>query len=315
MTYSATQLQLTQVLQQLYRRIGGKTTLLTGVTGGSETTTAIDTKLARDLGNSNRDDYFNGGAFIVIEDAGGSNAAPEGEFTLISDYVATTTLLTLSPALSSGLASGDRVLICTPDFPLYDVIEQVNDALRTLTETPRFDTSITTAANQTEYTLPAAVKGGRILNVEIQGITTDANDNRWRPVPRSSWEEWFAAAGSAGVIRLPQFAQDYTIRLTYQKWHPRVDAYDSPIDEFYHPELVHAAVMTQVLQWRNDADRASGVAANPELVGLEQKAWSQLDRARILHPVSVPQMQVRGFPHWTPGHIRDDDEFKPIPLP
>lgn len=312
--YSATQLQLTHVLQQFFRRVGGKVTLLTGVTGGSETTTAIDTKLVRDLGNSNRDDYYNGGAFIVIEDAGGANAAPEGQVTLISDYVASTTTFTLSPALSSGLASGDRVIICTPDFPLYDVIEQVNDALRTLTETPRFDSSITTVANQTEYTLPVALKGARILKVEVQGITSDSDSNRWRELPRTQWEEWFANAGSTGLLYITQLASGYTIRITYQKWHPRVDAYDDPIDEFYHPDLVHAVVMSQVLQWRNDADRASGTSANPELVALEQKAWSQVDRARVVHPVIVPVMkQIKGFPHWNAGLA--DDEFKPIPLP
>src|SRR5688572_17715489 len=125
MTYSATANQLTHVLQQLFRRIGGKVTL---ATSGS-TTTAVDTKLADELADGNEDDLFNGGTLLVLEDAGGLSAAPEGEFSRITDYVAGSQTLTFSPAMTAAPASGDRIIIVPPDFPLYDMIEIVNDAL------------------------------------------------------------------------------------------------------------------------------------------------------------------------------------------
>jgi len=298
MAYSATQPQLTHILQQLYRRLGGKVTL---ATGGS-TTTVIDTKLAEELADSNEDDIYNGGTVIVIEDAGGAAAAPEGEFSRVTDYVASTQTLTCSPALTTAPASGDRVLIASPDFPLYDMIEVANDALKYISRVPRYDTSITTAANQTEYTLPLAVKGRQILDVEMQGITTDANDNRWQKIP--NWLEGFAAAGSTGTFRLVQLASGYTIRITYLAEHARVDAFDDYIDEHFDRNLVHAAVYAHALQWKNDRDALSGGADNATL-GLEQKAWSQLDREMIRNRVQLPQRRVQGFPHWGGSSVQE----------
>ena len=78
---------------------------------------------------------------IVIEDAGGANAAPEGEFSRITDYTASSQTVTVSPALTAAPAAGDRVLIVPPDFPLYDMIEVVNDALKNIGDIPKVDVS------------------------------------------------------------------------------------------------------------------------------------------------------------------------------
>jgi hypothetical protein len=293
--YSQSQLQLTHVLARFYQQVGGKVTL---ATGGS-TTTIIDTKLAADLEDGNIDDIFNGGVAIVVKDAGGAAAAPEGEFSRITDYVASTTTVTFSPAMTVAPASGDRVLIAPPDFPIYDVIEQINNALSMLGNIPRPDTSIASADNQTEYTLPVALKGRQLLNVEYQGITTDANDNRWQSIP--NWRLVDAIPGTAGTIILPQLVSGRTVRLWYLGEHPRVEAYDDPISEYFDKELVHAAVMLAVLEWRNDADRAAGVAADEQLVALEQKAWQKFDRMLVKHPVTLPQRRIQGFPHWSAG--------------
>ena len=306
MTYSAVQMQLTHVLQQLFRRMGGKVTL---ATGGS-TTTLLDTKLADELADSNEDDIFNGGTVLVLEDAGGASAAPEGEFSRVTDYVASTTTLTFSPAMTTAPAAGDRVIIVPPDFPLYDMIEVVNDALKYLTRIPRYDESLTTTNNQTEYTLPLALKGARILDVEVQGITTDANDNRWQPVP--NWREGFAAAGSTGTFILSQYASGYIVRITYLGEHPRVDAFDDYIDEFLDRNLVHACVFAHVLLCKNDRDRLSG-GADDSSIQLEQKAWSQLDRELVRNRPAIPPKRIQGFPHWSaPGSQLN--EWPPLPF-
>lgn len=305
MAYSATQLQLTHVLQQIYRRLGGKMLL---ATGGS-TSTVIDTNLDEELEDANEDDIYNQGTVIVVEDGGGSNAAPEGEFSRISDYDSATQTVTFSPVLTAAVASGDRVMIATPDFPIYDVIEVINDALKNLGEIPLLDTSITTAANQTEYTLPLALKGEQIQKVELQGITTDANDNRYADI--SNWKVVTAAPGSTGLLVLPQYPEGYTVRITYLGYHPRVTAYDDYISEYYHPELVHAVALAHVLQWKNDQRGVQGTADNA-LLGLEQKAWSQYDRARVLYPIQIPPRRMQGSVHWD---ITRTDEFYPIPKP
>lgn len=291
MAYSATQLQLTHVLQQLYRRLNGKVTLATG--GG--TTTIIDTKLADELADSNEDDIYNGGTAIVIADAGGGAAAPEGEFSRITDYVASTTTVTVSPAFTIAVASGDRVLIAMPDFPLYDMIEVVNDALKNLGDIPLVDSTLTTADNKTEYTLPLALKGQQLLNVEIQG-QDETGDNQYAEL--SNWKVVPAAPGSTGLLVIPQYSSGYTLRLTYSGKHPRVATFDAYISEYLHPELVHAAVFVHALQWRNDNDAIAGGADQSKLA-LEQKAWSQYDRARMTHPIDMPKRRMQGFVHWT----------------
>lgn len=305
MAYSSTQLQLTHVLQTLYRRLGGKTTL---ATGGS-TTTIIDTKLADELAESNEDDVFNGGTAIVIEDAGGTNAAPEGEFSRITDYDAGATTVTFSPALTTAIASGDRVVIAPPDFPLYDVIEVVNDALKNLGDIPLINTSLTTVAAQSEYTIPIALKGRELLNVEIQGTTSDADDNQYWRLP--TWKVVPATAGTAETLVIPILSAGYTIRLTYLGKHPRIDTYDAPVSEHFHPELVNAAVLAHVLQWRNDSSLISG-GADQSMLALEQKAWSQYDRAKYEHPVEIPPRRIQGSPAWGADNV---NTFREIPTP
>ena len=284
MTYSATQLQLTHVLQQLFRRLNGKVTL---ATGGS-TSTIIDTKLADELADGNEDDIYNGGTAIVIEDAGGANAAPEGEFSRITDYVASTTTLTLSPSLTVAVASGDRVLIAPSEFPLYDMIEVVNDALKNLGDIPLVNTSLTTDSTA-EYDLPLPIKGTQLMNVEldVDGYVEVPN---WKIVP--------STPGTVGTLVLPQYSSGYTIRLTYMGKHPRIDTYADYVSEYLHPELVHAAVFAHALQWRNDNDAIAGGADQSKLA-LEQKAWNQYDRARLTHPIDMPKRRMQGFVHWT----------------
>jgi hypothetical protein len=297
MAYSATAFQLTQILQTLYRRLGATVTLAT--TGGS-TTTILDTKLTAQLAEGNVDDFVNGGTIIIIEDAGGANAAPEGEFSRITDYVASSNTFTFSPAMTSAPAVGDRFMFIDDTFPLYDMLEVVNDALRYLGEVPTVNTSITTEANKTEYTLPIALKGEQLLNVEVQGSLNDSDDNQYVPV--RGWDIIPSAGGTAGTLVLPQIAAGYTVRLTYLGFHPRVDVFDDYINEYFPRELVNACVFAHAIQWRNDQNSIQGQnAVDNALLGLEQKAWSQLDRARILHPITISPRRVEGFPHWRTG--------------
>lgn len=304
MAYSPTQLQLSHVLQQLYRRLGG---VMTTATDGS-TTLVVDTKLEEALGEGNVDDFVNGGTLIVIEDAGGAGAAPEGEFSVIEDYDSSTQSITLSDTLTAAVNTGDKFMYIGADFPLYDMIEVVNDALKYLGAVPVADTSITTADDKTEYTLPVALKGREILDVEIQTITDDANDNQYYPV--DSWKPVPVTAGSSGTLLLPQLPADYTIRVIYMGIHPKVTTFDDYISEYFHPDLVHAVVFAHAIQWKNDTNAVQGSPDNA-LLGLEQKAWSQFDRARILHPVHVPVRRIQGLPHWSAASLRTSNNYPP----
>ena len=305
MAYSPTDFQFTHLLQKLYRRL--KTAKVSQATGGS-TTTVVDTKLPELLGDSNEDDYLNNWTVIVIKDAAGAGAAPEGEFNRISDYDDAGTV-TVPAALTAAVASGDTYMYASPEFPLYDMTEVVNDALVSLGNVVAYDTSITTADDQTEYTLPVKLKAQKLLGVEIQGITTDANDNRWVPVP--GWRAVYAAPGTAGTLIIPQYASGYNIRITYLGLHSRVSAFADYISESIHPELAVAVCAAHALQWYNTQTNGN----NKYMLQREDRAWNQLDIAKSMYPVVVPVARVEGFKHWSNPVYNFQDELLPLDVP
>jgi hypothetical protein len=279
----------------VYRRLGSPVSL---ATGGS-TSTVVDTQLAVALGEGNEDDIYNGGSVIIIKDSAGAAAAPEGEFSRITDYVATTTTITVSPLVSTAVAAGDTYLVAAPDYPLYDMIELMNDALDALGDILVEDTSLSTSATATEYTLPLAVRQDQLIDVSYQGVTGVTGDNEWIGVaePISIRP---AAPGVAGTLVLPELASGRTLRITYLGKHPRVSAYADYISQSIRPELMHALAFAHAIQWRNDQDGAIG-AQNKARLELEEKAWSQVDRAFEMYPINRKPRRVPGFVHYTSG--------------
>jgi hypothetical protein len=301
MAYSATDLQLTHLLQKVYRRL--KVAKTSTATGGT-TTTIVDTKLVDYLGDSNEDDVLNGGSAIIVRDAAGAGAAPEGEFSRIADYDdgGTITVSTLGAAP----ASGDTYMYISPDFPLFDMIEVVNDALVSLGRIPKVYSSLTTANNQTEYTLPVSLKGIKLTDIEIQGTLTDSDNNQYTSI--TGWKITPALPGTAGLLTLPQFASGYTLRISHPGLHPRVSTYADYISEYIHPELATAVVAAHALQWYNS--QRSG--ADDYWKQREDRAWNQLDIAKRDYPIILPVARVPQFPHWS---MDTTDEFVAIPLP
>jgi hypothetical protein len=290
MAYSATDLQLTHLLQKAYRRL--KVARTSTATGGT-TTTLVDTALLDDLGDSNEDDVLNRGTVIIVKDAGGAGAAPEGEIRKISDYddggTITFTAMTAAPA------SGDTYMNMSPDFPLAEMIEIANDALVSLGRIPKVYSSITTVANQTEYALPVALKGVDLAGIEIQGILTDSDDNRYNPI--EGWKITPALPGSTSLLTIPQFAAGYILRIGYPGLHPRVSVYSDYISEYIHPELATAVVVAHALQWYN----SQRGGADDYWKQREDRAWNQLDIAKAQYPIKLPVARVAGFPHWSSG--------------
>jgi hypothetical protein len=303
MTYSATELQLTHLLQRAFRRL--KVARTSTATGGS-TTTIVDTKLPDYLGDSHENDILNRGSVIIVRDAGLGGVAPEGEFSEILDYAATSSNGTITTStLTAAVAASDTYMYISPDFPLLDMIEVVNDALIYLGRIPVFS-NITTVANQTEYTLPLGLKGINLTDIELQGILTDSNDNRYTPI--SNWKITPDLPGDTGLLTVPQFPAGYILRITYPWLHPRVSAFSDYISEYIHPELATACVVAHALQWYNS--QRSG--ADDYWKQREDRAWNQLDIAKRDYPIVKPVARVPSFPHW--GANRSD-QFPPVPLP
>ena len=260
---------LSNVLQDLFRDMGLAQTRKITATG--TTTTSIDTTLGSD--------GVDEGTIIVVTDAAG--AAPEGEFGRITAFASGTSTIT-HDALTVATAAGDYILMCRNDITLFDAIEVVNTALRKLGHLTFVDTTtLDTAANQTEYAAAVAWKYSQPSRIDIQGITTDTNDNRWRTT--RGWYYVPATANSTGLIVFTeQPVSPRDIRIWYRGTHARVAAYNSYIDERIHPELIRKAALYEAL---NTLVANYGTGADRDLVERRNLAESEYRNARSEYPI------------------------------
>jgi len=194
-------------------------------TGGT-TTTIVNGKLA-DRQDRPDDNYAIDATAIVVRDAGGASAAPEGEMQRIDLYTSSSYTYRVDTAFTVAPASGDTVAIANADIPLREMYRLINRALTNIGETAVTDSSLTTAANQTEYTLPVALKREDLIRVEYQGITGDSDDNNWIHI--SKWDVSASAPGSTALLTIPQVVSGRTLKITYIGSHPTITTYSSSL--------------------------------------------------------------------------------------
>ena len=290
MTYT-----LSNMMTDMYMSLGQLN--VSTVTSGS-TVALADTKQATLHG----DDSWKNGAVIVIRDGTTAGAAPEGEFSLCTAYTDSTgsfaTVWTAAPAAT------DTYAFVNDFYPLYPMIEVCNMALQELGDIILVDTSLTTAANQTEYALPVTCKGSRPLSVAIQGVTTDANDNRYTTV--FGWDYIPAAPGSTGNLVFDvQPITGKSIKIVYSGRHPKLSIYSSVISETIHPSLAAAAATEMALRWQNS--RLQG--GDDFLLQRWNDAKQSLVTAKALFPVWKPKRQAKllviNSSYWDADSIAD----------
>jgi hypothetical protein len=252
-------------------------------TGGT-TSTLVDSKQVGVHG----DDAWNNGTIIVVRDAGGASAAPEGEFSIITDYVDSSG--TFSGTFTAAPATGDRYLFASEFYPMNTMIDLANAALQSLGDLPLVDTStLTTASNQTEYAYALAWKRNPPIRVDVASVD-DANDNRW--VRYYDWEYQPDAAGSTGllVFRLPP-PFSWAVRIWYVGPHGYVSAHDDTINELIQPELATLALTEKALEWQNS--RIQG--GDPFLLQRWNAANSQLNAQKQTFKVWKPSRASKLF--------------------
>lgn len=286
MAYDASKYQLTKLLQDAWYRLGQFKTWI--ATGGS-TTTAVNADWAGVEEQIYEDDdpALIYGTLVVVRDAAG--AAPEGEFGMITDYDAASQTITMD-AISAAIAAGDRIGIASPLFPLEDMIRLANIAMRRIGEVELPDTSITTAAGQTEYTLPSSIRS-RPIAVYRRRIA-DADNNDWVLV--QGWSVIPATAGANWTLVIPPTEQGITLKIMYRAIHPELTAFDSPILETIHPELILTALLVEAYQWYNNQVGGS----NTYFIQRENKALQDFEQARVIYAPRRSVEQVQGLPHW-----------------
>lgn len=294
MTYSATEYFLTNLLQDAYRELGQLS--ISTATGGSGTT-VIDTKVKDKIGGDEA--WVDGVIFIILDGTAGTS--PEGKFAIITGWAEATGTFTFAD-MTDEIASGDTYGYCNDMYPLYQMIELANDALRMLGDIPLIDiTSLDTAASKTEYAYSVAWKRRPPVKVEMQTKLSDTNDYKWREI--HGWHYRPATAGSDGLIVLPQLTASRDLAIWYMDRHPRVNAYGDAILKAIHPELAKRALVEKALQWQNR--RMMG--GDDFLLQTWNDAKMNLMEAKLTYPIWKPKRKSRIL---TLGSRVEVDEFK-----
>ena len=257
--------------------------LTEGVATGGSTSTLIDT-----VERTEADDYWNGGTAWITYDAGGLGAAPQGEYSVITDHVQSTSTLTLR-GVTTAVASSDRYAVAGVKYPLQILIQKVNEALPVIEKVDI--TTITIAANQKEYSLPSDV--WTLKQVWLQTNTGDSDVNDWEQL--FDWTVKKSATGTANVLVLErQFDSGVVLRLHYLTDHQVLRAATDKLDDSIHINLVVYNAAVGALLWRKAKVGESDLTVNDLLNYYQAKAAMvsneyamSLPRksARTIHPV------------------------------
>lgn len=173
-----------------------------GIATGGGATTLIDTNL------SEPNDYFNGGTIFFLT---GNNA---NKSAIITDWASATGIFTFATP-GAACAAGDQYVATDGGYYTRQaMVDAINQALLALGPFDTTNTTLTTAANTTDYDLPAGVSGVKI----VQFATALAAPYLWTaPYPYFREE--------AGVLILDDEylpSAGYAIKLTYEANHARV---------------------------------------------------------------------------------------------
>lgn len=253
-----------------------------GVATGGATNTLIDTNLLTTID----DDYYNQGTLIITKDAGGA-VDITGVYETISDFDGATGTITLQSGLATAVTADDKYAAVAPRYKPYEIIQQLNNSLYLDGYIPVYDnTSITTAAQQREYTLPAAA----VRDLRQVWLQTNENDSD-RNIPRMiyNWTIQQATAGNDATLILDEdYQSGLAVYLVYGDQHPALETYDDVLHESIHPDRLIFDAAANALRAYRDRTRLKHLDASID--NLERKAG----RAKEMNPLPVlPPRQAK----------------------
>jgi hypothetical protein len=265
----------------VYRCMVELGTVRTGVATGGSPTTIIDTNGLKLVEN----DYYNEGTLFILADAGGAVDISK-LYSTIKDYNSATKTATVYTGFATAITADDRYAIANRRYPLDMLKQKINNVLYMGGDIPVEDQSLTTVANQLEYTLPDGVAATDLRQVLV-ATTTTANAPHWRPVV--NWDVEYADAGSIGKLCLEyELPAGYTLALKYATPHGELsDATDTLHDAIHGDRVVYQAC-ADALRWYKDKTRLRHLKDSIEM--MELKA----ERAKERHPLpTLPSRQAR----------------------
>ena len=258
---------LYDILLMVYDELGE---LRYGVATGGTATTLVDSGLTALYGT---DDDLNQGTIFLVE---ADSAAPEGEYAEITDYATSSGTVTFSSSgidgISSAPASADEYAIASSDYPLDTMRGIVNRALVRMGDIPSTDESLTTAATQKEYTIPAAAT--KALRRVYLAQESTANNEGWVEV--FNWKQ------ELNILLFPnQPPTGKTIKLFYMGVHTRLATASATLSNYVPVNRVVAEAF--YLATISRIRRAGG--ASPDLNRQIADARSDLDIFRRRFPI------------------------------
>ena len=250
-----------------------------GIATGGSTTTIVDT-----VERTEADDFWTNGTAWITYDAGGAGAAPQGEYGYVSDFVSSTGTITLRSALTAGVASSDRYAVARPRYPLQLLIQKVNETFGVIEKT---DTStITLAADQTEYSLPSDVL--ELKEVWLQTRTDDSNDNKWERL--YDWDTIKSATGTANkVVFTRQLPSDGDVKLVYLTYHQVLRVATDKLDDSIHIHKVVYNAAVGCLLHRKSLVGESDLTVDSLLNYFQGKA----NEANAEHALRLPRRSAK----------------------
>jgi len=269
-------LTLSKVMQRAWRETGFSVDIT--ATGGSATT-IVDSNT-----QYTSDSALVGGTAIVVRDAGGLGASPEGRFGRISAFVASTKTFTID-TVTDAIASGDSIMLATPRIKLPQMIQAVNDALTNLGTISLEDHSLSLTAGTYSYNLPVGLKIKELKDILVfDGVMYHSVKGLATYFP--------ASPGTAGTLQFSQIPFTNTLKILYEGVHPNLSAYNDVVSETIQEELIAAAVIDKVLTWyiSKRGDSALGTFAI--------QRWNDAKQTLQLQKAEKPVDRTGNKPKW-----------------
>lgn len=274
--------QMTTLFDLTYKVARELGTLEEGLVTSGSTSTVVDSN-----DRTEDADYWNGGTVWILRDAAGAGAAPEGEYAIVSDFATPT--VSLRSNFTVAPASGDRYAISDSRVPLHIIISKINQALLDMGVVPYVDTTtITTADNKTEHSLPVGA-GLDLREVWIQLENADSDDNRWSLV--HGWRIQNSAIGTQDLLMLPtQYDAGYKIKLVYMALHPELFVYSDAVSEAVPVERVVYPAIRDCFVWLKQRTRRQEY--DEDIARWTLRADAVKNTRPIIAPKKVAQQNV-----------------------
>ena len=250
---------------------------IVAATGGSATT-VVDTAT-----RFTTDDALVNGTALVISTTDG--LTPQGKFSRISDFVASTYTFTID-TVTDAIAAGDVIGLARPTIPHLHMKQAVNDALKDHIGTmSKVDVTLTSASDDATYTLPAGMFIKRLIDVQID----DGSD--YYTSILSKVEILPTTTGAQMLSHDLESGQN--IKIIYEGLHPELTIYSSYVHESIPIALLTDGTVQKALEWL--VSKRGDSALGTFLLQRKNEAEQKIANAKVEHPVNRVRKAARWF--------------------